>query len=102
MATSEIVRGQIAVHNKTLVASTADTVTWADEVQFADVISDGTADVYVATDGNPATVHGANCHRIPAPTTASPVSRRVDVTGGTLSLISSGAVAYSVESVDVV
>lgn len=80
-----------------LTGGTADTVVFPEEVEFVEIISDGTHDVYVAVDGNAATSAGAECRRIP--TAATPVVAVVAVGGSEVSLISSGVVVYSVTEI---
>ena len=99
MALHRIARGQIAVHAVTLIANVADTVTWQDEVEMVEVLTDGSVDVYVATDGNPATVDGQNCYRIPQ-NEGLATWRELNASGGTLSIISSGSPLYSVTNVE--
>lgn len=95
MATYNVPRGQIAVHDKVLVASVADTITFADEVGEARVWSDGTAALFVATDGNPATVNGGDCYEV-EPGTVGGSTITVPVGNRSVSVISTGTPKYSV------
>lgn len=69
--------GHVGVHEKTLVASTVDTVTFSVDVAGAtpgwgrppkkvEILSDGADDIYVTTDGSAPTVRGTSCYRVPA------------------------------------
>lgn len=95
MADFTIPRSDIALHGNTLGAGVADKVDWASPVSYAEIITDGSDDVYVATDGSDAEVAGGKCYRIPA--ASMPVSRRLSVGRGGISIISASAVPYSVE-----
>jgi hypothetical protein len=95
VAAYNVPRGQIAVHDKSLVASTADTVTFTDEAGSVEVWTDGTAAVFVSTDGSPATVNGGDCYEI-EPGTVGGSSRILPVGGRSVSLISTGTPKYSV------
>lgn len=95
MATHTIATGQVAKHAITLAASTVDTVTFADNVQAVQIISDGAAAVYYTVDGSTPTVGGANCYIIPA---AVAVDERVMNTSiDAVKLISSGTPTLSVQ-----
>jgi hypothetical protein len=92
----------IAVHDKTLVASTVDTVTFADGARQAMVISDGTAKIYVTFDGSTPTASGASTHIMPAAPCAltQNLTQTDKTTGGpAVKLISAGTPVYSVERV---
>jgi hypothetical protein len=93
VATYNVPRGQVAVHDKTLVANTADTITFADEAGSVEVWADGTAAVFVSTTGSPATVGGGDAYELEAGAASSKV---LPVGGRTVSVISSGAAKYSV------
>lgn len=94
MAIYSVTAGMIGVHDKTLVASTVDAVNFADDPHIVEIISDGTAAIYVTIDGSEPTVGGANTHVLPA----LPCSRTLMHTGDSrpLKLISSGSPTYSV------
>jgi hypothetical protein len=66
VANYPIAAGTIAAHDKTLTASTVDTVTFATQVEQLKVWTDGTAAVYFTVDGTTPTVSGAHCFKIPA------------------------------------
>lgn len=100
MATYDIAQGSIAAHAKSLAAGTADSVVFPHDVEYAEIITDGTHDVYVCGDGSVATAGGGECWRIPAAATA--ISRKVALNGTTLSIVSASVVVYSVTEVDAV
>jgi hypothetical protein len=88
--------GDVAVHDKTLVASTVDTVTFTDDLDRVEVISDGAAALYFTTDGSTPTVSGAKCWPLLSGV-ANTLNVQVDTAGGTVvKLISSGTPKYSV------
>lgn len=105
MATSTAVAaGEIAAHAITLTANSVDTVTFADDVNVVEIISDGTADLYVRLDGVDPTVGGAFSYRLPA---GAPSVREVQIPqfwasqagGVVVKLKSSGATKYSVTKI---
>lgn len=92
--------GEIAVHAITLTASTVDTVTFTDDVNKVEIISDGTADLYVRLDGVDPASPFKGSYRLPA---GSPSVRELTMpnpgntsTGQTVKLFSTGATKYSV------
>jgi hypothetical protein len=94
MAVYNVPRGQLAAHDKVLVANVADDVVFVDEVGRVTVWTDGTAAVFVCTDGNEATVNGGDCYELEAGAAGSqsfPVGQRK------VSLISAGTPKYSVQ-----
>lgn len=62
----QVPAGDRAVHDVALVANTELVVEFGYPVNAVEVLSDGAADIYLTTDGTPATVEGGNCERIPA------------------------------------
>ena len=97
MTSYPIAAGAIAAHDKTLVASTVDTVTFtSQEVEQLKVWTDGTAAVYVSLDGSTPTVSGAHCFKIPAAATAIAERFNVQQLSPTIKLISAGTPVYSV------
>lgn len=62
----QVPAGDRAVHNVPLVADTELLVEFGYPVTAVEILSDGAADIYLTTDGTPATVEGGNCERIPA------------------------------------
>lgn len=76
MASYTVPNGHIGAHEKTLVASTVDTVTfalgstgtpgWARMPKAVEVLTDGVDDIYVTVDGSVPTVAGSACYRVPA------------------------------------
>lgn len=81
----------------TLTASTVDTVTFADDCDQVEVMSDGAADVLFTVDGtDPSTAANYAAYRIPS---GGPAQRTVVVqsAGGTVvKLVSSGTPKYTV------
>ena len=94
MADYTVGEDEVAVHNKTLVASAVDTVTFFDALEAIEVISDGAAKIYVTTDGSAPTVAGANTRVIPATICARVIRMS---SGKSVKLISSGSPTYSIE-----
>jgi hypothetical protein len=89
----------IAAHAKTLVASTADTVTYDYHVPEVEVVNlNGAGILYFTTDGSTPTVAGAATRVLPAAVGSRTV--RVFPTGSVtvVKLISAAAVQYSVET----
>jgi hypothetical protein len=92
--------GAVAVHDKTLVGSTVDNVTLADDLDRVEVIRDGAAALYFTTDGTVPTVSGAGCWKLLSGV-ANTLNVQVDTAGGTVvKLISSGTPVYSVQRGD--
>ncbi len=108
MADYTVPNGHVGVHEKALVASTVDTVTYALGTpgtagaarvpQAVEVYSDGAANIYVTVDGSAPTVAGTHCWRVPAVAGASVISVADAVPGDAVvvKLISSGTPTYSV------
>jgi hypothetical protein len=99
MANLSIATGTTALHEQQLVASTEDIVTFADDLDRFEVMSDGAADLYLTIDGTPATILGATTRRLPAGTIsvrefAVPITNEAGTTK--VRLISSGAPTYSI------
>ena len=98
MASHAVAASEIGAHEKTLVAATVDTVTFANYTSEVEVVSDGADELYVRGDGTAPTVAGNASHFLPAGTVSS---RRIKCTrqsDGTtvVKLISAGTPAYSV------
>lgn len=97
MASYEADPGHRAVHDKTLVAATEDTVTLGGDFQEVDVINlSGADELYCTADGSDAAVGGGNCFVVPAVAGAS-IRLSVSTPGDTVvRVISAGAPSYSV------
>jgi hypothetical protein len=95
MASYTIAAGGRAAHDKTLVASTVDTVTFPGDVSTVTVISDGAAKIYFTVDGTDPVVSGDKTFMLPAAVSEfevpSPGSQSAVV-----KLISAGTPTYSV------
>lgn len=103
MASYSVGAGSIGAYDKTLVASTVDTVTFADDLDRVEIRSDGIASISVTVDGSTPTVAGAGTYKIPATAsatagkTSSVTTIEVPTAGGTVvKLISSGTPMYDV------
>lgn len=95
MASYTVAAGKIGVYAKLAVASTADTITFAEDVQEVEVGSDGAAALYVTVDGSTPTVAGANTWVLPAGSPSVRVLRaQVGNNGTVVKVISSGAPTY--------
>ncbi len=66
MAVYNIAAGDIAVHNKTLVATVVDAINFPSDPSAFEIQTNGTAVIYLTTDGSTPTVGGANTHVVPA------------------------------------
>lgn len=98
MASYSVSAGAIGAHNKTLVGGTVDTVTFADDADLIEVVSDGAAALYFTLDGSTPTVWGENTYFMPA--SLSERTEAPGTPGGTVvKLISSGTPTYSVSQV---
>lgn len=96
MASYLIGEDKLAVHDKTLVASTVDTVTFFDAPREVEILSDGAAKIYVTTNGVTPTVGGDVTRILPA----SPCARTIRMESGkAVKLISVGTPTYSVTRV---
>lgn len=101
MATYALAAGERAAHAKTLVASTVDTITFTDDVDAVEVVSDGVAAIYVRVDGSAPTVAGAFSYVMPAGVQSVrtiPMPGR-DAGSSVVKLISAGVPTYSVTRV---
>lgn len=94
MASYAVSSSQVAAHDKTLVASTVDTVTFDGDPDYVEVMSDGASAIYFTTDGTAPTVSGQNGYIVPAYPSARVVRHGGE--GGIVKLISSGTPTYSV------
>jgi hypothetical protein len=94
MAKYTVAAGQVGAHDKTLAANVVDSVSFedADHFGYAEVLSDGTAAIYVSVDGTDPTVSGSNTYIVPAIASA----RVVPVGEKPVKLISAGTPTYSV------
>jgi hypothetical protein len=94
MASYTVAAGEAGAWEKTLAASTVDTVTFAFVQPRLTVINEGTTGLYFSADGSTPTVGDANA-------VYCPPSATVTVNGGDVAvkLISSGTPKYSVSGV---
>lgn len=93
MADYTVGEDKLAAHDKTLAASTVDTVTFFDAPSSVEVLSDGAAKIYVTTDGSAPTVGGDGTRIIPD----SPCARMIGMESGkAVKLVSAGTPTYSV------
>ena len=87
-------RGQLAAHDKTLVPGEVDTVSFDEDPREIEVVTDGTAKLYVTVDGSEPTISGSNTHVLPAVVSVRKIVHAHNP--APVKLISSGAVTYSV------
>lgn len=89
---------EIAAYDKTLVASTVDTVTFDRDCEYVRVtFESGSAAISISVNGTPPTVNGAGTYRLRASAGAS-IEIPIPTAGDTVvKLISSGTPTYSVE-----
>jgi hypothetical protein len=97
MAAYSVTATQAGAWEKTLVASTVDTVTFAGDLSMVTVINEGTTGLYFSVDGTTPVVGDADAMYCPPAATASVPS--VEGGGTVVKLISSGAPKYSVSGV---
>lgn len=95
MAEHKVAKGEKGVREQTLVANQLDTVVFEDDLQIVEIISDGTASIFVTVDALPPTLGGGADDYLPAfPCVRNVVSPK---DGGTaVRLISAGTPTYSV------
>lgn len=99
MANYSVADNEIGVHDKTLVANTVDTVTFADDLEALEVLSDGNAAIYFTVDGSDPTVGGNNTYKLPAVAAVQSISRIPTSGPTTVKLISKGTPTYDVTRV---
>jgi hypothetical protein len=95
MASYSVTAGQIGAYEKTAVANTVDTITFADNVPQVEIISDGAASITVTIDGSTPTVLGGGGFYLPAVACVR-VFPGLPSNGTVVKLISSGTPKYSV------
>ena len=66
MATTSLDSGAVGAHAKTLSANAVDTVHFADDLKFVEVVSDGAAELYFTVDDSAPTVGGQASYYLPA------------------------------------
>lgn len=83
------------MYAKTLTADSIDVVGFAGSVEEVEVLSDGSAAIYLTVDGSDPSVAGGDCYELPALpcTRVIPVRNYESVT---VKLISAGTPMYSV------
>lgn len=93
-------QGDRAVHAKTLVADTVDTVTLSRHAKSVEVLShDGAAAIYFTVDGSTPTVAGANTYALPVGIGGLEVDLEDNQPPTEVKLISAGTPLYSVTAV---
>lgn len=96
MANYSVASGDHAVHDKTLAAGTVDTVQFADDCRKVEIVSNGTASLYVTVDGSTPTVSGPKTYIMPAGGPMARVIESPDPKATVVQLISAGTPTYSV------
>lgn len=99
MASTNLAAGDHGAYGHTLVANTADTITFGRDLDRVEVYSDGTAALYFTVDGTVPVVGASSTWELPA---GAALSRDVAVpTSGhtVVRLISAGTPRYSVSEV---
>lgn len=95
MAAYSVATGKRGAYDKVLVASTVDTVTFADDIDSVEIVTDGTSKIYVTVNGDTPAVSDAatiivpaalGIRTIPTPSSGAPA----------IKLISAGTPTYSV------
>jgi hypothetical protein len=97
VATYSVAAGALAVHDKTLAANVTDSVSFAQDPQAVEVLTDGAAKMYVTVDGSEPTVSGANTYLLLALPGARRITHPSD--GSPVKLRSAGTPTYSVTGV---
>jgi hypothetical protein len=96
MASYPVAAGEVGVHDKALIASTVDTVTFDRDCDEVEVLAEGSGNVYFTVDGSTPTVSGQNTYKVPA---GQAITVRVPTPGDTVvKLISSTTPTYDVTS----
>ncbi len=108
MASYTVANGKVGVHQKSLAAGVVDTVTfqlgaantpgWAAVPKRVEILTDGTADIYVTVDGSTPVVADEGSYRIPAFPGASVITVPASSPPSpvVVKLISDGTPVYSV------
>ena len=95
MADVIVPAGDVSSGRITLVAGEVTTVTFADNVGGAVIISDGAAPIYCTVDGSVPAVDGTHCFEMPAQ--VSVAERSTNMLPDVVSLISDGTPSVRVE-----
>ncbi len=98
--------GAVGIYEKTLVADTVDTVTFADWPEEIEVISDGDAAIFVRVDGTAPAINSGDAWMLPA---GAQYSRTIPIheddaahDGGlVVKLISAGTPTYSINRTEI-
>lgn len=91
--------GGVGAHEVALTAATVLTVTFGDDLDAVQIVSDGAASLYFTLDGSTPTVGSTSCYYLPA--TASSDIRQPKTSGGTVvKVISSGTPTVTVQRND--
>ena len=101
MATHNLATGEVGTNGvKTLTASTEDTVNFAGDPAYTEVIvpQDSPVGLWYTNNGTAATVNGAQCFYVPPGASDRRLSRSSGK--GQVRLISSGAATYRVQEGD--
>jgi hypothetical protein len=94
MASYTVAVGEHGAYEKTLVASTVDTVTFAGDLSGVEVVNEGTTGIYFTVNGTAPTVGSQAAYYVP-PTSVRTVPSG-EAGGTVVKLISSGTPKYSV------
>jgi hypothetical protein len=96
MAAYTVPAGDVGVHEKQLAATTVDTVTFTGaDLSEVEILSDGSAAIYVSFGAATPTVGGTGCWQVPAASSSAVLHPHTS--GDTIvKLISAGTPVYSV------
>jgi hypothetical protein len=95
MARTTLDKGAIGAHAITLSPDTVDTVEFEDDLQFVEVVSDGTAEIYFTVDGADPEIGDQFAYYMPA-IACSRVVRSFRDGASSVRLISAGTPTYSI------
>lgn len=98
MASYTSTAAEFGIYEKTLVASTVDTLTMSRVMGRIELITDGVASIFFTIDGSTPTVGGQGCYYVPAIACVREINLYPANTAAVIKLISVGIPKYSVSA----